>query len=366
MKIFVAIMLCLSMMLSVVSVSSFAAEETGLATPSTPTPVVDGTVNENEYSSSKLYSGFLQFQWTQTDDATITEYVSHDEEYLYLALVYDVRIFKIDLMINGSENVRYDWDSAAKYSSFTFLRIYSNVEVHFNPLFFGELDYLASAKIQDNKTVVELKISKESMMSAYGVDSVDYFGYYARAFRTPSSPDADVIEINNGTYLGNDQMQACGFANMEYDIEYEYNLGPWYNTQLWTLMNIVVLSDEVLPETPALYCPSGNYCEVEGHENRAQIFDLADLRCFGLLPAHFVAQLRTTGSPDQTDPITPENTEAIETLFTTNAPTTETTTESVSTDDIGSGCGKSIALPALAILPLLVFGVAFTVKKKET
>lgn len=247
-------------------------------------PVVDGVVNEGEYTSSKVYADEVQFAWTGSEGVTITEYASHDEDYVYFALVYDTEVSEIEVVMNGSANVRYDWDAAELYGWFTFSDIdEAGVFGAYTKYNFGDLTHVSLAKTTDGRTAAEMRITKASMKSAFGVSSVDAFGYYANATPTETRP------ISNKTYLTNGQMEANGFTGRESQIQSEYGLGDWYPSAC-VLMNIVVLNG-VLPVTPTIYCPSSDDCTAANHANRAEVFDLADLRDFGLLPGNFVPKL---------------------------------------------------------------------------
>ena len=291
MKKLISIVLCLAMLMSCFALFASAVDvEVDPKTALVEVPLIDGVVNEGEYTSVKVY----ETGYTNRGDGSVfvTEYVSQDANYIYFALVYNADMKSIEIRMNGTEDVRYDLPPTESISYFTYTlgtneeTTVAATEGNFTAFNSGEYEGVAK-KNKAGSTVVntaaELKISKEAMKRVYGVDSVDYFGYYGE-----SKTAADAT-ITNAARFTNAALTACGWNNSSSAMATAYGLDISKYSSVWRVMNIVVLNGETLSETVPLYCPADN-CSVEGHEERrATTFDIADMRCLSLLPGHFVA-----------------------------------------------------------------------------
>ena len=227
--------------------------------------------------------------------ATVTEYVSHDDDYIYIAMVYNVEIGTLQLRINGERNVRYDLPETERKCEFKYT-FSTNTELSSATLSsdfsdgFKDGEYQTRARKQIDAegtvtgTTFELKISKAAMKRIFELDSVDWFGCYGYA-QTPDSK-----RITNAGRFQNTGLTACGWGTSSSTMCTAYGLdNSKYSSQM-RVTNIIVLNGETASETIPLYCPAEN-CSVEGHDTRrAAKFDIADMRCLGHQTANFVTK----------------------------------------------------------------------------
>jgi len=447
MKKFLAIILCLAMMVSVVAVSTFATTEPEYDV----LPVTDGEVEEDEYTNVKVYDHANYFSANCfAEGQVVTEYVAHDADYVYFALTYNVELKSCIIRMNGRANVKTDLAASEYIYEFQFefgadmdtaeLNLaggnFQDVE-GFNKENEGEA-YGKASKIFEGDEVVathfEIKILKEAMKRVFEVDSIDYFGYYAQG-TTPApygySGTTPLSNIVNGAkFTGNNNVDARGnWRGGSTEICSAYGLDGTYFLNNYRFMNFVVFGEE--PTTHNLYCPLDlpeTPCRCTRHAERAEVMDLTDTVNLGTLKSNYVTEMlvgppaattteasssepaqsssepaqsssepaqsssepaqsssepaqsssepaqsssepaQSSSEPAQSsdEPTTAEPTTAEPTTAEpTTAATTKAATTAATTAAEEKGCGKSIALSALAIVPVLGLGVAVVSKKKE-
>ncbi len=274
----------------------------------TPTP--DGVIKAGEYTNKKVYSSTAHFSGGCAPDngATVTEYVSHDADYVYLAWVFTQDITNLTIRMNASANVVKDLTETEKILAFDFKlanctdstidSYIDQAQASCSKLNFGRAfsssEYLSNARRNKvggtfNNLTAEIRISKEAIKDIFGVDSVDHIGYYAQAARVTAEGTKGGNIVNAARF---NNLSACGWADTAtFASAYGVDISKY--SSLGRIMNFIIFDKEA-PETHNIYCPASN-CSVNGHANRATEFDLTDIVCFGALPSNYVSTVLDNG-----------------------------------------------------------------------
>ncbi|MBE6531306.1 MAG: hypothetical protein E7679_04365 [Ruminococcaceae bacterium] len=425
MKKILAIMLCLAMLVSAVALTVSAAAPadelpaslgvsvadilrpygitpTFVADNTTTAPVMDGVVNEGEYTSKRVMSSMEDNGTTipyevnfgggcaPSGNNSVTEYVAQDEDNIYVAFVYTENVTSVDWRYNLSQSAIYDGygisncggikislptdvdpdvdyvkDSADELSSNGHIKITGgggindDADFNFKTLKYGdnpltpqeepdEYDAVAKRNKEGNtfkNVTAEFRLSKEAIMKATKdkETSVDSIGYYCFAER----PGKNAIILQ--TFVPADPVMDGGYTSVDDFLSYNYSseAGAYY-ARNWRMLRYICFYADTY---------------VEGQD-----------------PAVMPYELLLNGTASETSGTTaedPANTTTAATTTTAEATTTEAddadeTTKAATTTVASTlkapekkGCGKSVALSALAIVPVLGLGVAVVSKKKE-
>ena len=255
---------------------------------------IDGVVSVGEYTSSKVYNNANDFTNYADTTVTVTEYIAHDADYVYMALVYNTDMKNADIRMNGTPAVRTGvLATESRYEfKYTFgtndeAKLVQNKKNFATEFSAGTVE--GFGKKANGTTTVELKLSKAEMKRVFETDTLDCFGYYGEASTAAGKA------ITNAGRFRNDALTACGWGTSSAAMAAAYGLDMSKYNSAWRIMNVVVLTDETLPATAPVYCPAEDTCTAAGHANRAAAFDVADMRCLNLLPGHFVPQTEIKG-----------------------------------------------------------------------
>lgn len=403
MKKIIAIMLCLAMLVSVVvlSASALGSDSLGASVADslrpfgvTPTfvdgnvstaPVMDGVVNENEYTSVRVFEALkdngadIPYEVNfgggsaPVEGASVTEYVAQDEDNIYVAFVYTENVVTVDwrynlsqtaifdgfaidniggIKINIPENTNYVKDSynAEQYGDVKVSGgkgINADADYSFKTLKYGdnplttkieadEYDAVAQRNFEGTafkNVTAEFRLSKEAVMKATKEDEeeIKSIGYYCVAERPESSGLENDIILQ--TYLPDDPLLDYGYVTASDFLAENYSdaAADDYATK-WRMVRYICFYADTYEEGQEAETMPGFTWPVQETD-----------------PA---TDAPTTDAPETDEPET-------------DAPATDATTVAATTAAPEKGCGNSIALSALAIVPVLGLGVAVVSKKKE-
>ena len=306
----------------------------------TTAPTLDGSIGEDEYQFSTTLS---------KDDASVEakgdlaydleEYIAYDDNYIYYAVKGPIADNTyVDLRIKPAEVVAADGVTTeiAQGSDMAWvqLKLVNGVGQEWryrlpSPLTFltfADGDITFAVQKVENDFIIELKVGRAPMNVEYGLENDDITAY------------AYYLSLNGTTYIGNKLNETLAAA---LGIELGTNTAPRY----------AVLSDA--PEAP---------------DDPSDPSDPSDPAITTAAPttATPTTATPTTAAPTTAAPTTVAPTTVAPTTVapTTAAPTTAAPTTAAPAEDDG-GCGGSISLAAMAMLPVLVCGVALVGKKKE-
>ncbi|MBE6530666.1 MAG: hypothetical protein E7679_01050 [Ruminococcaceae bacterium] len=318
MKKFIAIILCLAMMIPTAVISTFATAQFDYDS----LPVIDGEVKADEYTNSKIYDHANYFSANCFKDGqVVTEYVAHDADYVYFALTYNVDLKSCTIRMNGRADVKTDLAASEYVYEFQFEfgsdmdtaeltlveKDFQDVE-GFNEENEDEAQGKASKIFEGGKVIAthfEIKILKEAMKRVFEVDSIDYFGYYAKGTTPDPFEYIGTTALSNivnsakfNSLNGND---AYGnWTDTPTDIISTYDLDGTNYFAKYRFMNFVVFGEE--PAMHNIYCPAGDSCICTRHAERAEVMDLTDTVNLGTLKSNYVTKMIvTTPTPITTE-----------------------------------------------------------------
>jgi len=326
MKKFIAIVLCLAMLVSALALtisatadliadkldltdlSQFGADST-YADDNWWAPIMDGAVTEDEYDTEKVWNDDnRRFANANSISAgkTLTEYVAHDSEYVYIAFVSTENVKEFTFYVNATEAMLTDHDQCGIVSTL-FFNLNGQDEndspvagstvhtaVTSTPVetlrAFEEGEYEAIAKRNYNGGVfanvtVEIKMSKAAMEEIFDVDSVEHFGYYVDGAKTSGGH-----YVNSRKYTGT--TSTTKFSGMgQFETLYGVNRGTYYADQ-GRVLNFVIFDEA---PAPVHYCLES--CTCEG-KTRTTEFSLADITQWSQLPTTYVTVMRGAPAAD--------------------------------------------------------------------
>lgn len=289
---------------------------------------VDGKISIGEYTNRKVYSEATHFSANCSGPAgtTVTEYAAHDEDFVYLALVYNTDLASCSIRMNGKKEAKTDLAQSEFFCEFLYefedkekaadvvAANHDFDEDHAFEDFRGDFYGKAAKQYEGDEvvsTTIELKLSKRAMKRVFEVDSVDFFGYYGVGV-TPEPYG------QSGTHQLSDIINAARFSNLgagnghgdwtngSTQICQVYNLDSTQYKTRYRFMNFVVFGEA--PAQHKIYCPADN-CSFAGHADRETVMDLTDTVNLGTLPSNYVEYMlgeepisHTTVRPSETEP----------------------------------------------------------------
>ncbi|MBE6530653.1 MAG: hypothetical protein E7679_00985 [Ruminococcaceae bacterium] len=277
-------------------VGRFAATSTYVVSGRKAPPVIDGVVEGEEYSTSKLYA--TEKFSTKVTGVTLTEYAAYDAEYIYFAIVYNTNMSSIDVRMNGKSTARTDMLQAEYVYHFKAEGLASVDEksvVGSRGDFdadhvFAESEYEGIAKKnKEGETIVsttlELKISRSAMRRVFEVDAADFIGYYALGVAVANgnlgSGDAtNAAQLNGVTTLG---WKANGSTKATEVMAQSYGTTASLYLQYYRLFNFIMFGYEE-PEVHNSYASSDGSTP----SDPTQKLDLSDLTCLSVLASNYV------------------------------------------------------------------------------
>lgn len=305
MKKFLSLFLCLVILIGAVALSVSAANTQTYDTP----PTQDGVVNPNEYTTSKVYDRSNPTNFTPVCEIqrgeTLTEYVAHDQEYVYIAFVCTQDLKDLQLNMNASANVTSEINAAAITAYLTVslngtdhttsasssvwkdktYYDYSDLAPETFRQFYSYEFSVAASRNKDNGTfkdiTVEFKLSKDAIKEIFDIETVEVIGQNVKC------------SAANGTVINN----ACWFTNNMpdtsfydyYDFIYSYDIyNDFYYDATGRLFNFIVFREA--PSSFNHYCSIGNDCLSDRHSARATQIDFTDLSDLGATQSNYVAK----------------------------------------------------------------------------
>jgi len=293
-----------------------------LEAQSSEAPTIDGAVNVDEYTTSKVWSHVDNFANNNaiTSGKTLTEYVAHSEDCVYIAFVSTEDVKEFTFYLNASESILTDFDQAGILSTLYFnldgqdkntvpvvdSKVYSSVTstpvASLRGLNADEYQAYARRNKVDGEfanVTVEIKISKAAMMEIFEVDSVEYFGYYVDGAKADDSGHY----VNSRKFTGTTTYTT--FASMsEFESAYGVNRGSYYTnaTEGGRILNFVIFDEE---PAPLYYCKADS-CSDPKHGERAETFSLTDITLWNQQPSTYLTAT-VVDAPEEEEPAAPQD-----------------------------------------------------------
>ena len=394
MKKLFAIVLCLAMLVSAVAISTSAADKNSLIDVLSPygmkptyapdsittAPVVDGVVNTDEYTYvreftnlSDPYVGKTFEDYTENynfggncwpnNNVTVREYVAQDANYIYLAFEYDQDLKDFMLRFNPCQDTLYDMASSKHAQELAFdlpegvnkdTKAASRWKEEFNTASKQDFSLLTD---QDNIATPE-------------VETDDYDGIAQRNFEADGTTFKNItaeFRFSKASMLASTkdttdtQIQIFSYYCKGKRTEAGANIPEGSDVTLqWTVPSVAIMMDGYTSgsEYMAKFYPANTSLD-HISQRAGQMFRFI---CFSEDPNPYVPEDESSTSETSATEATSATTK---TTTAETTPEATTTVTEVTTEEVKGGCGNSIALSALAIVPVLSLGVAVVSKKKE-
>ena len=296
-------------------------------------PMLDGSIGEGEYSATKVREkGGNYSNHTESD---YTEYFAHDDDYVYYAATYkqaaDNRAF--DLQFKVMNNFEYPAHMRGYYDrAHIMFRMVKNSSAPDGWEFNFTTNVNSGYSDRISGVTVDPLVWEENVWVAADWDLDD------TNFKTVE------LKIAKSYFA-----EALGVENDEFKtIQYFANL---HDTQAWAIMN---------RDLELALADMGAISLLEGTAYLAMVFDeepAAPATTTTVAPA-----ATTTAAPAATTTAAATTAAATTTKAATTAAAADATTEAAAEE---GGCGSTLAISALVMIPTLAGGVILTSKRRK-